>query len=88
MEITFDDDNARYSGALDPSCVRIHGAQRLKVRSTGEIASSVYVGDDVYQLAAVASLQTDPLGTMFAVGDVFDLYLEQLDITVLVQVLP
>jgi hypothetical protein len=87
VELTFDLDHVRYGSVVDPSCVRIHAAQRLAVRSESAVATSVSVGAEVWELANGASATTDPLGVRFQIGDVFDVYVDSLDLTVLVQVL-
>ena len=88
VELGFDDDRVLYAGATAPSCVRIHAAQQLVLRSTSGAASTVLVGPDLYDIAAGATATTPSLGSLYAVGEVFDVYVEHLDITVVVQVLP
>ncbi|MGB8858916.1 MAG: hypothetical protein WCC60_06660 [Ilumatobacteraceae bacterium] len=87
VEISFDLDDVRFAGAVAPSCLRIHAAQRIAVRSESAAESAVIIGADAHLLAAGGSVVTEPLGTLFGVGDVFDLYVEALDTTVVVQVL-
>lgn len=88
VELGFDDDRVLYAGATAPSCVRIHASQQLVLRSTSGGASTVLVGPDVYDIAAGATATTPALGTLYGVGEVFDVYVEHLDITVVVQILP
>ncbi|MEQ1703842.1 MAG: hypothetical protein ABMA25_27360, partial [Ilumatobacteraceae bacterium] len=88
VEIGFDDDRVLYAAATAPSCVRIHAGQQLVLRSTSGAASTVLVGPDLYEIAAGATATTPALGSLYAVGEVFDVYVEHLDITVVVQVLP
>lgn len=88
VEIAFDDDRIIYAGATAPSCVRVHAGQQLVLRSTSGAASTVLVGPDTYDIAAGATATTPALGTLYGVGEVFDVYVEHLDTTVVVQVLP
>lgn len=88
VELTFDDDRILYAGATAPSCVRVHAAQRIGLRSTSGAASTVVAGSEVYEISAGATATTPVLSSLFAVGDVFDVYVEHLDTTVVVQVLP
>lgn len=88
VEVGFDDDRVLYAGASAPSCVRIHANQQLVLRSTSGGAAIVLVGPEVYDIAAGATATTPALGSLYGVGEVFDVYIEHLDITVVVQVLP
>lgn len=88
VELVFDDDRVIFAGATAPSCVRVHAGQQLVLRSASLATSTVVVGPDVYEIAAGASTATAALGTLYAVGEVFDVYVEHLDISVVVQVLP
>ena len=51
-------------------------------------AATVLVGAEVLAVPAGSSVITAPMGDLFAVGDVFDVYFEALDANVVVQVLP
>ncbi|MDO8363456.1 MAG: hypothetical protein Q7V88_11210 [Actinomycetota bacterium] len=88
VELTFDDDDIRYAGAVAPPCVRIHAPQQLVVRSSSGIAAMVSIGADAFPLAPNETIATAPLGAVFSVGDSFDVYVDFLDATVVVQVLP
>jgi len=88
VELSFDDDTVFYAGSVAPSCVRIHAAQQLTLRSNSGAASLVLVGPDSYPMPAGAIVSTAALGTRYAVGEVFDVFVDHLDSTVVVQVLP
>jgi hypothetical protein len=88
VEVSFDDDRIVYDGATAPSCVRVHAGQRIVLRSTSGAASTVVAGADVYEIPAGSAVTTPALGSLFGVGEVFDVYVEHLDTTVVVQVLP
>lgn len=87
-ELGFDDDVVRFAEVVSPVCVRLHAAQRLGVRSAASSAATVLVGAEVLAVPAGSSAITAPMGDLFAVGDVFDVYFEALDANVVVQVLP
>lgn len=87
VELSFDLDGARYAGVAAPSCLRVHGAQRLSVRNDSPVATTVSVGAQAESVAPGAALTTAPMGSELQIGDIVDLYIESLDLTVLVQVL-
>lgn len=88
VELGFDDDRVLFAAATAPSCVRIHANQQLVLRSTSGAASTVLVGPEIYEIGAGATATTAVLGSLYSVGEVFDVYVEHLDVTVVVQVLP
>jgi len=88
VELVVDDDHVRYAGEIAPSCVRIHAAQQLVIRSVSVIGATVQVGEDSHELDAGGSFTVPAVGTNHEVGDVFEVFVEDLDISVLVQVLP
>jgi len=88
VELSFDDDRVLYAGAAATSCLRVHAAQQLVLRNAGSVSAVVVIGVDTFPVAAGATVATAPLGVVYDVGDVFDVYVETLDTNVVVQVLP
>ena len=86
VEIAFDDDTLRYDAAVAPPCVRVHAAQQLRVTNAAHFNSVVSVGATSQVLAMGTSLTTAVLGTFHGVGDVFDVRVDVLSASVLIQV--
>ncbi len=87
VELSFDLDGASYAGVAAPSCLRVYSSQRLSIRNDSPRATTVSVGAQVESVAPGAALTTAAMGSEFQLGDIVDLYIESLDLTVLVQVL-
>lgn len=85
--VSFDDDQLRYAGGVAPTCLRIHATQQLRVTNAAVFASAVAIGASSKSLSPGASWTTAVLGSAHAVGDVFQVRVDVLAATLLVQVL-
>ena len=88
VELVVDDDHVRYAGEIAPSCVRVHANQPIVIRSASVIGATVQVGADSHELESGGSFTVPALGVTHQVGDVVEVFVEDLDVSVLVQVLP
>ncbi|MDO8391891.1 MAG: hypothetical protein Q7V57_15555 [Actinomycetota bacterium] len=88
VELSFDNDTLRYGTAVAPPCVRIHATQRLRVSNDADFSSSGSIGAQTFSLAEDGSITTAVIGTTRKVGDVFDVRVNVLSASVVVQVLP
>lgn len=86
VEIAFDDDTLRYDAVVAPPCVRVHVTQRLQVTNAAHFDSVVSVGATSQMLAMGTSVTTALLGSFHGVGDVFDVRVDVLSASVLIQV--
>ncbi|MDP2290930.1 MAG: hypothetical protein Q8M22_07050 [Actinomycetota bacterium] len=87
-EIVLDDDRILFGGTAAPSCLRVHIGQRIAVRNSGSVRAEVLVGSEILTVEPGASASTEVLSTRYAVADVFDVYVETIDATLIVQVIP
>lgn len=87
-EIVLDDDRILIGGAPATSCLRVHIGQRIAVRNAGSVRAEVLVGSEILTVEPGASASTEVLSSRYAVADVFDLYVETIDATLIVQVIP
>lgn len=88
VEIGIDDDRILFAGSPATSCLRVHIDQRIAVRNSGSVLAEVLVGSEILTVAPGASASTDVLSTRYEIADVFDVYVETLDATLIVQVIP
>ena len=88
VELSFDDDTLRYAGAVAPPCVRIHAAQKLRLVNAAGFSSGGSIGTQTFTLAQGSATTTAVLGSTRSVGDVFDVRVNVISATVVVQVLP
>jgi hypothetical protein len=58
------------------------------VRNTSLAAAEVLLGGDSQSLKVGQSVRSDAVGTLYAPGDVFDVNVVDLDLSLVVQVLP
>lgn len=69
-------------------CLRVVELQSLTIVNGSGGEASVDVGTDSFTIASGQSQATETVGTYAGIGEVFDLYVAELDISVVVQVLP
>lgn len=87
-EIVLDDDRILFGDAPATSCLRVHAAQRISVRNSGSVRADVLVGSEILTVEPGASASTEVLSTRYEIADVFDVYVETIDATLIVQVVP